>query len=46
MDLQVAVENLLQGYKIVSFDTVVEISMDLPVIWYQVISDFNPGMCT
>ena len=37
MDLQVAVENLLQD-----FDTVlyVEISMDLPVIWYQVISDF------
>ena len=48
MDLQVAVENVLQDYKIKSFDTVLyaEISMDLPVIWYQVISDFDPGMCT
>ena len=48
MDLQVAVENVLQDYKINSFDTVlyVEIAMDLPVIWYQVISDFDPGMCT
>ena len=48
MDLQVAVENLLQDYKINSFDTVlyVEISMDLPVIWCQVISDFDAGMCT
>ena len=49
MDLQVAVENLLNKKKIInSFDTVlyVEICMDLPVIWYQVISDFHPGMCT
>ena len=48
MDLQVAVENLLQDNKINSFGTVlyVEISMGLPVLWYQVISDFDPGMCT
>ena len=48
MDLQVAVENVFHDYKINSFDTVlyVEISMDLRVIWYQVISDFDPGMCT
>ena len=35
-------------YKIIiSFDTIlyVEISMDLPAIGYQVISDFDPGMC-
>ena len=35
-------------YKIIiSFDTIlyVEISMDLLVIWYQVISDFDSGLC-
>ena len=36
-------------YKIINnFDTVlyVEISMDLTVIWYQVITDFDPGIRT